>query len=151
MIPECLTGGTPKLCTKESLHSHHPRAGVDPVIMGSPRWCVHHMTGCCFSLSACCLGGRYIVICPEKGGVKNCACPERWCLVLQGQERPCNLLRIWVTVHQLSSVHIWSPVSDSTTVVIRLSPHLDLGVLMRTYPNVADLALYCSSLWIGIV
>jgi hypothetical protein len=25
------------------------------------------------------------------------------------------------------------------TVVIRLSPHLDLGVLMRTYPNVADL------------
>jgi hypothetical protein len=32
------------------------------------------------------------------------------------------------------------------TVVIRLSPHLDLGVLMQTYPNVADLALYCSSL-----
>ncbi len=120
MILECLTGGTPKLCKKESPHSHHPRDGVDPVIMGSPRWCVHHMTGCCFSLTACCLGGRHIVICPENWGVKKCACPERWCLVLQGQERPCNLLRIWVTVHQLSPVHIWSPVSDSTIVKMNI-------------------------------
>ncbi len=37
MILEFLTGVTPKLCKKESLHSHHPRDGVDPVIMGSPR------------------------------------------------------------------------------------------------------------------
>lgn len=37
MILERLTGGTPKLCKKESLHSHHPRDGVHPVIMGSPR------------------------------------------------------------------------------------------------------------------
>jgi transposase InsO family protein len=46
----------------------------------------------------------------------------------------------------ISTQNIPPPMKFEDTVVIRLSPHLDLGVLMRTYPNVADLALYCSSL-----
>jgi hypothetical protein len=55
-------------------------------------------------------------------------------------------------LHALPKVYIKNLLKsliNVDTVVIWLSPHLDLGVLMRTYPNVADLALYCSSLCCG--
>jgi len=74
----------------------------------------------------------------------------------------CLMLSLWNTPPNRSSLwssnlppHYWGTTlcylhPFLITVVIRLSPHLDLGVLMRTYPNVVDLALYCSSLWIGL-
>lgn len=93
------------------------------------------------SLTACCFGGRHIVICPENLGVEKCACPERWCLVLQGQERLCNLLRIWVTVHQLSSVHLWSPVSDST--IVKMNIHFAITFTVLWFDMLLFVPKYC--------